>query len=320
MTEPPTSPLYSALSTFAIFRDYQNAFESVTGLPLTFHPPGNEPVGGVPSAASGKSSFCSLMAVSNQACEACLTLQKRLESEAQLQPKTLKCFAGLCETAVPVRVGKELIAFLRTGGILIETPNQREFSKITRELVRLGTEVDLKQVEEAYFATRVITAEQYQSIVKLISIFATHLAACGDELLLKRSHAQKQEVIRARQIIDAGFRDQLSLGGVSKQVNVSAGYFGELFKKATGLTFLSYVAQLRVEKAKELLRNPGLKIGEIALDVGFQSFSQFNRTFRRLTGVSPRAYRASVAELELPIRRIFTVIPQKCEAPGLPGM
>ena len=54
------------------------------------------------------------MAKTNTTCAECYALQQKLEEEAQLRPKTLKCFAGLCETAVPVRVGDKLIAFLHT--------------------------------------------------------------------------------------------------------------------------------------------------------------------------------------------------------------
>lgn len=296
MPSPPDTPVYSALSESAIFRDYQEAFSKSTGLPLSLHQPGKGKEWGSLAKSEGGSQFCGLMARTNSSCEACFALQKGLEAEAQLQPKTLKCFAGLCETAVPVRVGEKVIAFLQTGRILVETPNQRQFSNITRELLRLGTHIDLKQAEEAYFASRVLSAEQYQAMVKLLAIFANHLSACGNQLALERSGTRNPAVLRGRQIIDVGFREELSLGEVAKQVNVSAGHFSKLFKEATGMNFVEYVARLRVEKAKNLLQNPKFRISEVAFDVGFQSLSQFNRTFRRFAGVSPRAYRSSLEE------------------------
>jgi AraC-like DNA-binding protein/ligand-binding sensor protein len=279
-----------------MFRDYQHAFTRATGLPLAL----NKPVIAHKNVSREKlgsgTPFCALMASTNRTCASCFELQQRLEKEAKLKPNTLKCFAGLCETAVPVRVGEKLIAFLQTGGILVETPNQRQFSRITRELLRLGTHVDLKQYEEAYFALRVLTHEQYKSMVQLLAIFAGHLAACGNQLALQRTGSKSPAVLRARQIIDAGFREELSLGVVARQVNMSAGYFSELFKKVTGLNFVDYVARLRVEKAKNLLQSPKFRISEVAFEVGFQSLSQFNRTFRRIVGTTPRAYRASLGD------------------------
>lgn len=286
-------PLLSALSESSMFRDYQAAFEKATGLPLSLHAPAAQATETMARPAAG-STFCALMARTNRSCEACYALQKRLEEEAKLEPKTLKCFAGLCETAVPVRVGERVIAFLQTGRILIESPSQRQFSRTTRELLRLGTAIDLKQAEEAYFATRVLAPDQYESMVRLLAIFATHLAACGSQLALQRTAPDGGPVGRARHIIDEGFREELSLGDVAHRVNVSAGHFSTQFKKITGLNFVDYVARLRVEKAKNLLQNPNLRISEVAYDVGFQSLSQFNRTFRRVVGASPRTWRASL--------------------------
>ena len=71
-------------------------------------------------------------------------------------------------------------------------------------------------------------------------------------------------------------------------------YFSEKFKEATGINFVEYVARTRVEKARNLLQNPNLRISEIAFDVGFQSLSQFNRAFKAITGQSPREHRAGL--------------------------
>jgi AraC-like DNA-binding protein len=55
------------------------------------------------------------------------------------------------------------------------------------------------------------------------------------------------------------------------------------------------VSRLRIERAKELLLNPHLRISEIAYEVGFQSLTHFNRVFRRILGKSPTEYRGKLA-------------------------
>ena len=60
---------------------------------------------------------------------------------------------------------------------------------------------------------------------------------------------------------------------------------------AEGVTFTDYVARARVEKTKQLLLNPNVRVSEAAYEAGFQSLSQFNRVFRRVEGQSPSAYR-----------------------------
>jgi AraC-like DNA-binding protein len=78
---------------------------------------------------------------------------------------------------------------------------------------------------------------------------------------------------------------------VARAVNASATYLSKRFKEATGMTFIDYLGRIRVEKAKNLLRNPNLRVSSIALEVGFQSVSQFNRTFKKVTGRSPKQLR-----------------------------
>jgi AraC-like DNA-binding protein len=223
-------------------------------------------------------------------------LQQKLEQEAHLQPKTLKCFAGLCETAVPVRVGDKLIAFLQTGQILLHHPKKPEFNRIAETLIKWGAEVDLKKLEEAYFNTRVLSLPQYESLIRLLAIFAEHLASCANQLAMQSRKTEPEPVSRARRHIDQKFREELSLPDVARVVNMSANYFSEKFKEATGLNFVEYVARTRIEKARNLLLNPNQRISEVAFEVGFQSLSQFNRAFKKIVGQSPSEFRAGLAK------------------------
>jgi AraC-like DNA-binding protein len=105
--------------------------------------------------------------------------------------------------------------------------------------------------------------------------------------------AEPVEIWKARKFIHEHSDDELSLSKVAKAVSISANHLSEKFKEVTGVNFVDYVAQIRFEKARDLLQNSTRRISEIAFAVGFQSLSQFNRVFRRLTGKSPRAYRAT---------------------------
>jgi AraC-like DNA-binding protein/ligand-binding sensor protein len=289
----PQNSILDRLSKSQIYRDYERAFTSGTGLPLTLRSPDALHV--IRFARKQENPFCALMATPNQSCAQCYALQCKLEQEAQLQPKTLKCFAGLCETAVPVRVGDKLIAFLQTGQILVHHPDKASFNRIARTLIKWGADVDLKQVEEAYYNTRVLSPKQYESLIRLLTIFAGHLASCGNMLALEASGKEPTAITRARGYIRDHFADELSLGLVAKAVNMSANYLSEKFKQTTGMRFVEYVARSRIEKARYLLQNPKLRISEVAFDVGFQSLSQFNRVFKNVSGQAPREYRAALA-------------------------
>jgi AraC-like DNA-binding protein/ligand-binding sensor protein len=281
--------LVAQLKRSQIYRDYEQAFRETTGLPINLRPieAFDLPHHGDPK----ESPFCALMAHSNQSCAACLQLQKRVEEEASIEPRTLKCFAGLCDSAVPVRVGENLIAFLQTGQILLGSPSREQFDRTSRQLLKWGTEIDMKRLEEAYFQTRVITKKQHASILRLLTIFAQHLSALSNELMVKEAAAESPSVTKARVFIAEHQAEELSLAQVAQSVNMSAFYFCKMFKKATGMTFTDYLARVRVEKVKNLLLNPHKRVSEAAYEAGFQSLSQFNRVFRRIAGESPSAYR-----------------------------
>jgi len=113
------------LSEAQIYRDYREAFCKATGLPLALRSPNKIQCFG---PEFDQSPFCALVARTNKACAACYALQKDLERESQLAPRTLRCFAGLCETAVPVRVGENLLAFLATGHVFLHRPTKSQFN------------------------------------------------------------------------------------------------------------------------------------------------------------------------------------------------
>jgi YesN/AraC family two-component response regulator len=106
------------------------------------------------------------------------------------------------------------------------------------------------------------------------------------------NRAEPVEIWKARQFIHEHSDEGLSLRTVAKSVHISPNYLSEKFKEVTGVNFVDYIARTRTERASELLQNSNLRISEIAFAVGFQSLSQFNRVFKKLSGRSPSAYRA----------------------------
>jgi AraC-like DNA-binding protein len=287
--------LVEALTQSQIYQDYERAFTKTTGLPLSLMP-----VESWQLAHTGKKStnpFCALIAEQNRACAACLQAQEEIAKAAGAGPRTVKCFAGLCDTGVPVSVGDEVLGFLQTGQVFTQKPTRAQFNRVAKQLVDWGWKVDLRHLEETYFQTRVITPHQYESVLRLLTIFAQHLALVSNQLLVQKANAEPPAIQRARQFIADHQAEEISLGDVAKAVNTSTFYFCKMFKKTTGLNFTDYLARLRVEKAKNLLLNPNARISEIAFHVGFQSLSHFNRVFRRIVGQSPTDYRAKLPKV-----------------------
>ena len=104
--------------------------------------------------------------------------------------------------------------------------------------------------------------------------------------------AEPVEIWKARKFIEDYSVEELSLTKVAESVRISPNHLSERFKQVTGVNFVEYIAWTRFEKACDLLRNSNLRISEIAFAVGFQSLSQFNRVFRKLSGHSPTEFRS----------------------------
>ena len=281
--------MLETLSGSQMFLDYERAFVQGTGLPLQLQAPTLLDV--VHHQKKQENPFCALMGKSKETCGECYALQCKVEEQAQFEPKTLKCFAGLCETAVPVRVGKNVIAFLHTGQVMVKKPDKVQFKQIAATLLKWGSEVDLKKLEEHYFNTRVLTPKQYEALVRLLEIFARHLSECGNALALQHKSGESPAIARAKDYISDHSDDELSLAAVAQIVNMSATYFSSKFKEMTGIRFVDYVSRVRIEKARNFLLDPQRRVSEVAFEVGFQSLSQFNRAFRSICGEPPSEYR-----------------------------
>ncbi len=92
--------------------------------------------------------------------------------------------------------------------------------------------------------------------------------------------------------IDDHYQDEdISLNRVAKEVNISANYLSAVFSQELGATFVEYLTAKRMEKARELLLNTGLRSGEIALKVGYKDPHYFSFLFKKTQGCTPRDYR-----------------------------
>jgi AraC-like DNA-binding protein len=238
--------------------------------------------------------FCAMMAQKSRACAACLQVTEKLSECATQEAETVTCPVGMCDTAVPVKLGDRLIGFLQTGQVFRRKPTQAQFERTAKLVTEWGVQTDREKLKEAYFATRVVSNALHDSVVKLLSIFAQHLSSLSNQVVVQQGNAEPPVITRAKEYIQEHQTEELSLGQVAKAVNTSTFYFCKMFKKITGINFTDYLSRVRVEKAKNLLLNPNLRVSEIAFEVGFQSLTHFNRVFKRILGQSPTEYRGQL--------------------------
>lgn len=298
MTEPKPShktfesKLLERLLACEKFTVYQNAFRSATGLPLRLVSADPEHWC-LDDQTINRSPFCELLNLCRSACGACVDTNRRLMKEAEVNgPSSCHCFAGLCATAVPVRLGASVIGFLKTGQVFNRTPTEDDFHRVLEMMGRRTLDPEtIEALRRAYLQTRAVEPERYQSMVTLLRTFAEQMSELAESLAIIDSGSEPQAVARARKFIHEHLDQPLPLGEVARHAGLSESHFCRLFKERVGLTLTDYVNRCRVEWAKRELLRPEARISEIAFQVGYQSLSQFNRSFARIVGTSPTNFR-----------------------------
>ncbi|MFT6178084.1 MAG: AraC-like DNA-binding protein [Akkermansiaceae bacterium] len=115
--------------------------------------------------------------------------------------------------------------------------------------------------------------------------------ASGEFRIPEAGDPRWEVVAEAIELISKGFRDQLRLEDVLSGLPVSRATFARHFKRGTGKSFSTFLAELRVGNACQLLATTKRGVSEIAFESGFNDLPHFNRTFRRLKGMNPRQWR-----------------------------
>lgn len=242
-----------------LFKQYEHAFHTLAGLPLTLR-------------AQGDKEFVE-------------------------HTVTRRDINGVVHSSVPVRVGKTPIALLETGGVRLEPANAATFAPVASALLddnRTAAEVRAAQV--SFHQMPIMEPDRYEAALEVLRSFAVQLGEGAHRLLFAHATHEPEAVRNAKIFIHAHLAEQMTLESVAGAVNVSPFHFCKIFKRATGLTFTDFVSRARVEKAKRLLMKPAARITDVAYDVGFQSLSHFNRSFRRIASESPTEYRGRMKQ------------------------
>lgn len=104
-------------------------------------------------------------------------------------------------------------------------------------------------------------------------------------------HAKISEIVR---YINNHFAESIRLSMLAEQFYISSFHLSRTFKEITGFAFSDYVTITRIKEAQRLLRETDMPITGVASSVGFDNFSHFGKTFKRITRVSPRDYRKQI--------------------------
>ena len=119
------------------------------------------------------------------------------------------------------------------------------------------------------------------------------LNPAGNFFLYKQggNYSENGKLLAAMQYIHDHSDEDIGMAQVANSVSLNCNYLSSMFKSQLGVNFMTFLTQLRIEKAKALLKNDDCRIGEIARLVGYSDPKRFSKAFLRTCGVSPLEYR-----------------------------
>ena len=242
----------------------------------------------------------------------------------------LKIGIPLKETAIHVKwqteTGKQRYQFIKSGCVYIvspdlphetwiEQPAEQLIINLNPELIAQGIdELNLKPVKiipqwaakdrfieqlgialQTEFQQGLPTNLYIESVANLLitHLLRNHSTTNKIPTLPSDKFSQKklEQVIS---YVQGNLERSVSLSELAKVVQLSSSRFARGFKQMTGISPHQYILKCKIERAKELLKNPLLPIADISYSLSFSSQSHFTTVFRRFTGITPNTYRQNL--------------------------
>ncbi len=162
-------------------------------------------------------------------------------------------------------------------------------SVLSRSAVEGGVDVNTMLEKNLAYVNRLMQIDTQEDLCAWLSTALNEFI----ELVYASQDARKMTQIRpAISYIDANFDKPISLAQIAQSCHLSVSRLAHLFKDQMGVTLIDYVTEVRIERAKELLLGTDQSCTDICFQAGYNNPSYFTRTFKSLTGATPRQFRA----------------------------
>lgn len=266
--------------------------------------------------------FCSMVRKIEEYSILCEKCDSRggLESVRIKEAYIYKCHKGLVDFAVPIIVKNQYLGAVMAGQILVEDEESVELEEIVRIKKEFKSidEKTRKDLEQEYKKLPTLSFRKIKSVAQMMFHISNYIveeailkislneANCKlregkkvdidedlNEIVNLKTNEEDVEspIIKAIEYIDDNIDKNITLDKISFVCNLSQCYFSKLFKKETGVNFISYLNIKKISKAKQLLINTEDPINNIAINLGFEDCGYFIRIFKKQEGITPKKYR-----------------------------
>lgn len=137
------------------------------------------------------------------------------------------------------------------------------------------------------------------SDLRLQSLLYLFLATIIDEAVFDPYHKESKTnknvyVNKAINFIQINYSRKITISELAKFIGLDRKYISKLFKDIVGVTTQDYLISFRINKAKEMMKDRQLSIGDISRSVGYDNPLIFSKTFKKINGLPPSKYRSSI--------------------------
>lgn len=159
-------------------------------------------------------------------------------------------------------------------------------------LITIGVEKNEKSVQQIFGDNKTI----FETILKLsslkdVEVWLRKIKSGLCRFIASKETVQNNKLVSAaKRYVIENFGISINLQDVASMLNISAGYFSTIFKQVTGISFIDYVTEVKINEAKRLLKESNYKIYEIAQKTGYENAYYFSKVFKKVTGLTPREY------------------------------
>ena len=225
--------------------------------------------------------FAELSSFPQQLTDEIFEMLSALKSAMELRnpadtEQLLDCiFAYADSNKLPPDTVRNICVYIHQFGMELQFPGMAGHSLEGGSISSLKRIMETNSIAEMESCTRALV-QQTQDMAQSSAASADHI------------------VSSVQTYISAHYGEQLSLDQLAQQFYLSSSYLSRLFKRETGTTLTTYLQNVRIEAAKNLLRTTALKSYEVAERVGINDPVYFSRIFKKITGLKPKDYRHSV--------------------------
>lgn len=234
--------------------------------------------------------FCNAAKTTQRGYELCINCKSLANAKAI---RTQEPFGGYCpwgifEAVYPVAINNAVQCIVYVGNAVT---NADEYRRRCEKAFRI-TGVERKCISEALAQCE--TAAQPENLMLTAKTVGAFIVLISDFYMYDRQSKPSAENRMSNEIkeyVALNFRRPLTLASLSKIYFISEKYLGRVLKKALGMSFHSYLNEVRLHNAAGLLRTQDMTVIDIALDSGFENVTYFNRMFKKKFGKTPTQYR-----------------------------